>query len=91
MLKIDIAERVAQATQLGRAESIKAVDVLFATVKAILAEGHSLDIRKFGGFSTRKKRERIGRNPKTKEPCTITARTVLSFKPSKQLKEKVNL
>ena len=81
MLKIDIAERVAQATQLGRAESIKAVDVLFATVKAILAEGHSLDIRKFGGFSTRK----------NKEPCTITARTVTSFKPSKQLKEKVNL
>ncbi len=47
-------------------------------------------IAKFGTFSLRDKKERIGRNPKTNELKTITSRKVILFKPSKELKNFIN-
>ena len=47
-------------------------------------------IAKFGTFSLRKKNERIGRNPKTKEEKVITERNVILFKPSRDLKKYIN-
>ena len=48
-------------------------------------------ISKFGTFILRKKNERMGRNPKTKEEKVISERNVILFKPSKDFKEYVNL
>ena len=50
-----------------------------------------LKISKFGTFSIRKKKSRIGRNPKTKEKKIISDREVVLFKPSKEFKEFINL
>ena len=50
-----------------------------------------LKLSKFGTFSVREKKSRLGRNPKTKEKKTISKRNVLLFKPSKEFKEFVNL
>ena len=47
-------------------------------------------IAKFGTFLLRKKNQRIGRNPKTKESKVITERNVILFKPSKEFKEFIN-
>ena len=47
-------------------------------------------IAKFGTFSLRNKRERTGRNPKTKEPAIIGSRNVILFKASKEFKEYIN-
>ena len=47
-------------------------------------------IAKFGTFTLRKKNERIGRNPKTKEKKIISSRNVVLFKPSKDFKDFVN-
>ena len=47
-------------------------------------------IAKFGTFELRKKKSRIGRNPKTKEKKVISERNVILFKPSKELKKKIN-
>ena len=47
-------------------------------------------IAKFGTFILRKKRERIGRNPKTKEIKIISERNVILFKASKELKKYIN-
>jgi len=49
-----------------------------------------LKLSKFGTFSIRKKKIRIGRNPKTKEEKIISSRDVVLFKPSKEFKEFVN-
>ena len=49
-----------------------------------------LKLSKFGTFTVRKKKSRIGRNPKTKEIKTISSRSVVLFKPSKEFKEFVN-
>ena len=47
-------------------------------------------IAKFGTFTLRNKKQRIGRNPKTKETKIITERNVILFKPSKYLKKYIN-
>ena len=47
-------------------------------------------IAKFGTFSLRKKNQRIGRNPKTKEKKIISERNVILFKPSKDFKKYIN-
>ena len=47
-------------------------------------------IAKFGTFILRKKNQRIGRNPKTKENKIITSRNVILFKPSKEFKNYIN-
>ena len=56
-----------------------------------LKEKKKLKISKFGTFSLRNKKSRIGRNPKTKEIKTISERSVVLFKPSKEFKDFVNL
>ena len=49
-----------------------------------------LKLSKFGTFSIRQKKSRVGRNPKTKETKTISSRDVVLFKPSKEFKEFIN-
>ena len=49
-----------------------------------------IKISKFGTFSIRKKKPRIGRNPKTKEEKKISERNVVTFKPSKEFKQFIN-
>jgi len=47
-------------------------------------------IAKFGTFSLRKKKQRLGRNPKTKETKLILERNVVLFKASKEFKKYIN-
>ena len=47
-------------------------------------------VSKFGTFSIRRKKSRVGRNPKTREPKIISSRDVVLFKPSKEFKEFIN-
>ena len=51
----------------------------------------NLKLSRFGTFSIRQKKSRIGRNPKTKEKKMISSRDVVLFKPSKEFKEFINL
>ena len=62
-------------------------DIIFKNLK----ENKKIKIAKFGTFELRLKKSRIGRNPKTKEKKIISERNVVLFKPSKELKKKINL
>ena len=64
-------------------------DVFQTLLKNIISE-EKVKIAKFGTFILRKKNQRIGRNPKTKEEKIISARNVILFKPSKDLKKYIN-
>jgi len=55
-----------------------------------LKENKKVKISNFGTFSIRKKKSRLGRNPKTKEKKIISERNVVLFKASKDLKEYIN-
>ena len=65
-------------------------DFLVTIIDKIKSE-KKLKLSKFGTFSIRQKKSRIGRNPKTKESKVISSREVVLFKPSKEFKEFINI
>ena len=67
------------------------IDEFLATIVNNLKIEKKLKLSKFGTFSMRSKKRRIGRNPKTKEEKTISERNVVLFKASKEFKNLVNL
>ena len=78
--------------QLGFSKKISEnlIDDFFLTILENLKIEKKLKISKFGTFSIRHKKSRIGRNPKTKEIKTISNREVVLFKASKEFKDLVN-
>ncbi len=86
MTKADLADRVYEKVGLSRKEAVDMIETLFSSMKGILSEGESVKITGFGTFLVRKKTSRRGRNPKTGEDMEITARKVITFKPSLEFK-----
>ena len=78
--------------QIGFSKQISEnlIDEFFSLIFVNLKKDYSVKISKFGTFSLRSKKSRIGRNPKTKEIKTISKRNVVLFKPSKDFKETIN-
>ena len=66
------------------------VDDFFETLIKHLIKFNKVKISTFGTFESINKKERIGRNPKTKVEAKINSRKVIKFKPSKILKKKIN-
>ena len=78
--------------QIGFSKQIaeNLIEDLFFTIVTQLKKEKKIKISKFGTFSLREKKQRIGRNPKTKEEKEISKRDVILFKPSKEFKELLN-
>jgi integration host factor subunit alpha len=78
--------------QIGFSKSISEnlIDDFLSTIVENLKIEKKLKLSKFGTFSVRSKKSRIGRNPKTKEQKMISNRDVVLFKPSKLFKDLVN-
>lgn len=89
MTKADIVDRIHQDLGLGKKESADVVDLLFKIVKDTLSKGEKVKISGFGNFTIRDKSTRLGRNPQTGDSMHISARRVLTFKPSQILKEDI--
>ena len=85
LVKADIVELVYQRVGFTRHEATQAVEIIFDEIKTHLAQGENVRISRFASFILRKKNARSARNPKTGDSIRIRARTVLTFKPSKQL------
>ena len=79
--------------QLGFSKQISEnlIDDFLATIIKNIKSEKKLKLSKFGTFSIRQKKSRIGRNPKTKESKVISRREVVLFKPSKEFKEFINM
>jgi integration host factor subunit alpha len=79
--------------QLGFSKNISEnlIEDFLSTLVSNIKKEKKLKLSKFGTFSIREKKSRIGRNPKTKETKIITGRDVVLFKPSKEFKEFINL
>ena len=79
--------------QLGFSKQISEnlIEDFLTTIVSNIKDEKKLKLSKFGTFSIRQKKSRIGRNPKTKETKVISGRDVILFKPSKEFKEFVNL
>ena len=70
--------------------SLVLVDTILDEISGSLQKEGYVKIPRFGSFTVRKKQPRQGRNPKTGEEALITARKVVSFYPSKTLKNQIN-
>ena len=79
--------------QLGFSKKIaeNLIEDFLNTIVDNIKKEKKLKLSKFGTFSVRQKKSRIGRNPKTKETKVISSRDVVLFKPSKEFKEFINL
>ena len=78
--------------QIGFSKKISSnlLEDVFQIIIRNIVVNKKVKIAKFGTFILRKKKQRIGRNPKTKEEKIITERNVILFKPSKEIKKYIN-
>lgn len=90
MTKADIVEALYQKVGFSKKEAADLVELVFDTIKSTLSQGQKIKISGFGNFVVREKRSRIGRNPQTGESIEISARRVLTFRPSQVLRAEVN-
>jgi integration host factor subunit alpha len=90
LTRADLSNAVYREIGLSLSESTQLVDSVLEEISAALAAGSTVKLSSFGTFKLRRKKERIGRNPKTGVEVPITPRTVLSFNASNTLKQAVN-
>ena len=88
MNKTELIAEVAKKCGLSKKDAEKAVNATFDTVTDALCSG-KVQLVGFGGFETKTREARMGRNPKTKESIEIPATTVPVFKAGKALKDKI--
>jgi integration host factor subunit alpha len=90
MTKADLVDKIHTNTGLTRDEAYEYLETILETIKKTLETAETVKITGFGSFVVNEKKSRKGRNPQTGEPITITARKVLTFKPSTVLKNAIN-
>jgi integration host factor subunit alpha len=86
----DLCDAVRREMGLSKHESRMLVEQLLAEIAGCLVRGEPVKLTGFGLFVVRQKGERLGRNPRTGEPAPISARRIISFKPSSVLKQRIN-
>ena len=87
MIKVDIVNRVAEASEVSRVKAALAADTIFNAMKAALSEGKRIELRGFGVFQVRDRKRGIGRNPKTGVEVAIAPGKTVRFKPGKELRD----
>ncbi len=90
LTKKDIVNSIYMQLGFSKQISEHLIEDFLNLIISNLKEEKQIKISKFGTFSVRSKKPRIGRNPKTKEKKMISKRNVILFKPSKEFKEFIN-
>ena len=91
LTKKDLVNSVYMQLGFSKQISENLIDDFLTTISNNIKLEKKLKLSKFGTFTIRKKKSRVGRNPKTKETKLITSREVILFKPAKEFKDLVNL
>ena len=88
--RVDLYEAVYREVGLSRSQSLAMVELVLKEITASLERGETVKLSSFGSFLVRKKKQRVGRNPKTGTEVPISPRRVIVFKPSAILKQQIN-
>jgi DNA-binding protein HU-beta len=91
MTKQQLVEAVSVKTGRESAEVENVLEAVLGSISEALSSNERVDLRGFGSFRVKDKKERQGRNPRTGETITIAAKRDASFKPGKELSEKLIL
>ena len=89
LTKKDIVNYLNETIGLNKSESKLIVEEFFNEIKEALSSGEEVKISGFGNFKLIDKEERPGRNPKTGEEVTISARRVVTFRSGRKLRKRV--
>ncbi len=91
MTKSELILRLAERSpHLYHRDVERIVSTVFDEITAALARGDRVELRGFGAFSVKKRRARIGRNPRTGQSVHVAEKYVPFFKTGKQLRERLN-
>ncbi len=91
MTKSELIQRLAEANpHLYQRDVERIVTTIFEEITMALAQGDRVELRGFGAFSIKERGERVGRNPRTGESVSVSAKYIPYFKTGKQLREKLN-
>ena len=90
LTKADLVDSIHEKIGFSKKEASDMVELIFDEIKDALTKGDKIKISGFGNFIVRDKRSRTGRNPQTGKAIEISARRVLTFKPSQVLRTEVN-
>ncbi|MCK5341663.1 MAG: integration host factor subunit alpha [Desulfobulbaceae bacterium] len=86
----DLAKTINEKIGFSQRGASELIDTIFYCMRKSLLAEESVKLVQFGTFSVRKKALRMGRNPRTGESMEISKRSMVTFKPSKGLRERVN-
>ena len=90
LTKAHIVEAVADQNDLTKTQSSDTVEILLEIIKSSLESGEDVLVSGFGKFCVKEKNERRGRNPSTGEDMFLRPRKVVTFRCSRQLRDKMN-
>ena len=89
LTRMHLSEAVFSEVGLSRYESAQLVESVLDHISEALIRNDVVKISSFGTFTTREKRPRIGRNPKTGTEAELSGRRVITFRPSQLMKDRV--
>ncbi len=90
MTKADLVAQIAAKADMSKTAAERSLNAMLESIQELLAEDGKLTLTGFGTFVAEAREERLGRNPRTGEPITIAASTVVRFRPGKLLKDALN-
>lgn len=90
LTKSDMIEHLMQQLNLTRQEGRCLVENFFEELSDSLIEGKEVKLSGFGNFELKDKNSRPGRNPKTGEPVSVSARRVVTFKTGQKFRQKID-
>ena len=90
MTKAELVEAIRAEAGIGKGQAEAAVEAFLNAVTKSLKKGEKLTLTGFGTFGVSNRKARVGRNPQTGDDIQITARRVLTFRPSQILKTHIN-
>lgn len=89
LTRVELTDAIVREVGLTRQESSHLLDRMLDIISENLEQDGTVKLSRFGNFNVRRKAAREGRNPKTGIQATISARKVVTFKPSPMLKDRV--
>lgn len=89
MTKKDLAKQIAEAVNINQLDALKIVQMTFDGIIDTLVEEGRIELRNFGVFEVKKRQAREARNPKTGEKVMVPPRSVVTFKPGREMEQRV--
>ncbi len=90
LTKLEITESIVKCSGLKKEQALNLINSMLEEISNLLEKNINIKLSNFGQLKVKFKKERYGRNPKTKESAVISARKVVVFRANKTLKKKIN-